>query len=172
MWSFGTRSGDFRGKWAGGRLGVLAGRDFRRFYVGYSASLLGTAMSSVAIAFAVLGNGGTPTALGLVLAANIVPMVALMIALALHLPVVAVAAGAGLGSAIGGAIIATVTQQRVPAAALSRVGAFTMVGAFAFGPAGPCPGPGNGNCIRRPGIGSSEGVITPAFEEWGNNAQH
>jgi MFS family permease len=70
---------DFRSKFRGGKLGVLAGRDFRRFYVGYSASLLGTAMSSVAIAFAVLGNGGTPTDLGVVFAANIVPMIAFML---------------------------------------------------------------------------------------------
>jgi hypothetical protein len=69
----------FRSKFRDGKLGVLAGRDFRRFYLGYSASLLGTAMSSVAIAFAVLGNGGTPTDLGLVLAANIVPMITFML---------------------------------------------------------------------------------------------
>ncbi|MGH3211652.1 MAG: hypothetical protein ACRDNO_28230, partial [Trebonia sp.] len=42
-----------------GRLAVLAERNFRRFYVGYTASLLGTAMSSVASAFAVLQIGGT-----------------------------------------------------------------------------------------------------------------
>ena len=71
---------DFRSKFRDGKLGVLAGRDFRRFYVGYSASLLGTAMSSVAIAFAVLGNGGTATDLGIVSAANIVPMIAFMLA--------------------------------------------------------------------------------------------
>jgi MFS family permease len=67
---------NYRSKIRDGRIGVLAERNFRRFYVGYSASLLGTAMSSVAIAFAVLGNGGTPTALGVVFAANIVPMIA------------------------------------------------------------------------------------------------
>jgi MFS family permease len=57
------------------RLAVLAGRNFRRFYTGYAASLLGTAMSSVAVAFAVLESGGTATGLGLVFAANIIPMV-------------------------------------------------------------------------------------------------
>lgn len=59
------------------------------------------------------------------------------LALALHLPVVAVSAAAllaGLGSAIGSAVETTVIQQRVPAHALSRVGAFNAVGAFAFGP--------------------------------------
>src|SRR5260370_25350156 len=68
-----------RGKIRRGRLAVLAGRNFRRFYAGYAASLLGTAMSSVAIVFAVLGSGGTATGLGLVFAANIVPMVALLL---------------------------------------------------------------------------------------------
>ena len=74
-----VNSRGFRSKFRDGRLGVLAGRDFRRFYVGYSTSLLGTAMSSVAIAFAVLSTGGTPTDLGVVFAANIVPMVAFML---------------------------------------------------------------------------------------------
>src|SRR5262249_24812868 len=68
-----------RSKWRSGKLGVLAGRNFRRFYVGYAASLLGTAMSAVAIAFAVLDSGGTPTGLVLVFTANIVPMVAFML---------------------------------------------------------------------------------------------
>jgi MFS family permease len=71
--------GDYRSKFRDGKLGVLTGPDFRRFYIGYSTSLLGTAMSSVAIAFAVLGSGGTTTGLGVVFAANIVPMVAFML---------------------------------------------------------------------------------------------
>ncbi|MGO9083343.1 MAG: MFS transporter [Streptosporangiaceae bacterium] len=60
------------------RFSVLRERNFRRFCIGYSTSLFGTAMSSVAIAFAVLGSGGTATELGLVFAAGIVPQVALM----------------------------------------------------------------------------------------------
>jgi MFS family permease len=59
------------------------------------------------------------------------------LALALHLPVAAVAAAAllcSMGSAFGGAFETTVMQQRVPPEALSRVGAFNMVGAYAFGP--------------------------------------
>ena len=76
-----ARDGDNRrGKWHPGKLAVLAERNFRHFYVGYVTSLLGTAMSAVAITFAVLDNGGTPAALGVVLAANIVPMVAIMLA--------------------------------------------------------------------------------------------
>ena len=78
------RSGDgigvsSRGKWRSGRLGPLAGRNFRRFYVGYTTSSLGTAMSAVAIAFAVLQSGGTATSLGVVFAANIIPMIAFML---------------------------------------------------------------------------------------------
>jgi MFS family permease len=64
---------------ARGWLGVLAERNFRRFFIGYATSLLGTAMSSVAIAFAVLQSGGSATGLGIVFAANIVPMVAFML---------------------------------------------------------------------------------------------
>jgi hypothetical protein len=59
------------------------------------------------------------------------------LALALHLPLPAVAAAAlaaGLGTAFGGAFNSTVNQRLIPAEALSRVGAFNMVGAFAFGP--------------------------------------
>jgi MFS family permease len=70
---------NYRSKFPGERLCVLAIRDFRLFYAGYSASLLGTAMSTVAIAFAVLGSGGTPTGLGVVFAANIAPMIAFML---------------------------------------------------------------------------------------------
>src|ERR1700735_2637876 len=74
-----SNAGNSRGKWLSGRLGPLAGRNFRRFYVGYATSMLGTSMSAVAIAFAVLASGGTATSLGVVFAANIVPMVAFML---------------------------------------------------------------------------------------------
>ncbi len=72
-------AGNGRSKWLEGRLGPLAGRNFRRFYVGYATSMLGTSMSAVAIAFAVLASGGTATSLGVVFAANIIPMVAFML---------------------------------------------------------------------------------------------
>jgi MFS family permease len=187
---------DFRSKFNDGRLGVLARRDFRRFYIGYSTSLLGTALSSVAIAFAVLSNGGTPTGLGVVFAANIVPMVAFMLggllalgrrprrplvlatlatlgfplpplALALHLPAAAVAGGAllaGLGSALGGALSSTVEQERVPAQALSRVGAFNLVGAYALGPvafvaAGPAAAAVGARAVL--GFGAAWAVLGP-----------
>jgi MFS family permease len=58
---------------------VLRVRNFRRFYIGYATSLLGTAMSSVALAFAVLGSGGNAADLGYVFAAGVVPQVILML---------------------------------------------------------------------------------------------
>jgi MFS family permease len=57
----------------------LSEANFRRFYIGYSMSLLGTSMSSVAIAFALLDSGGTPVDLGIVFTANIVPMIVFML---------------------------------------------------------------------------------------------
>jgi MFS family permease len=60
------------------RAGVLAVRDFRRFYTGYATSLLGSSMSTVAIAWAVLDSGASATGLGYVFAAAVVPQVLLM----------------------------------------------------------------------------------------------
>src|ERR1039458_7658921 len=62
-----------------GRLAALARPDFRRFFAGYATSALGTSMSSVAIAFAVLDEGGTATDLGIVFAAGIMPQVLFML---------------------------------------------------------------------------------------------
>ncbi|HEY5351891.1 MAG TPA: MFS transporter [Streptosporangiaceae bacterium] len=61
------------------RLSMLRDRDFARFFTGYATSLLGTSMSSLAVSFAVLDNGGTASDLGLVLAAGIVPQVLFML---------------------------------------------------------------------------------------------
>jgi MFS family permease len=60
------------------RTGILAVPDFRRFYAGYVTSLLGSSMSTVAIAWAVLDNGGNATGLGLVFAANVVSQVLIL----------------------------------------------------------------------------------------------
>lgn len=62
------------------RLAVLRTRDFRVFYVGYATSLLGSSMSIVAIAFAVLRTGGSASDLGSVLAARMVPQVIIVLA--------------------------------------------------------------------------------------------
>ena len=58
---------------------VLRNANVRRYFVGYVTSSLGTAMTSVALAFAVLGNGGTLSELGLVMAAPVVVQVVLML---------------------------------------------------------------------------------------------
>ena len=55
---------------------VLGVRDFRRFFIGQSASLLGDGMVGVALAFAVLDLTGSPADLGYVLAARTIPLVA------------------------------------------------------------------------------------------------
>ncbi|MEV8099904.1 hypothetical protein [Kitasatospora sp. NPDC085879] len=57
-----------------GRRSVLREPAFRRFLAGHTASLLGSAMAPVAVAFAVLDSGGDGTALGTVMAARILPI--------------------------------------------------------------------------------------------------
>ena len=62
------------------RLGPLAEREFRLLFAARTTSLLGTAIAPIALAFAVLDDlDGSATALGLVLAANWVPLVVLML---------------------------------------------------------------------------------------------
>jgi len=61
------------------RLGPLAVRNFRLFYLGYTTSLLGSAMSAIALTFAVLDAGGSPADLGYVFAAVVVPQVLVMV---------------------------------------------------------------------------------------------
>jgi MFS family permease len=67
-----------KSEWLHRRAGVLAEKNFRRFYTGYVTSLLGSSMSTVAIAWAVLDNGGSATSLGYVFAAGVVPQVLLL----------------------------------------------------------------------------------------------
>ncbi len=61
------------------RLALLRQRNFRVFYLGYTTSLLGSAMSAIALTFAVLDNGGDAADLGFVFAASVVPQVLVMI---------------------------------------------------------------------------------------------
>ncbi len=68
-----------QGSWLRRRLGPLDERNFRVFFVGYSTSLLGSAMASVALTFAVLDSGRGPADLGYVLAADVVPQVTVML---------------------------------------------------------------------------------------------
>jgi hypothetical protein len=58
---------------------VLHEQRFRRFYAGYATSLLGSAMSSVALTFAVLSEGGSAADLGYVFAAGVIPQVLFML---------------------------------------------------------------------------------------------
>jgi MFS family permease len=64
--------------WIRGKAGVLAERNFRRFYTGYVTSLLGTSMSSIALTWAVFDSHYGTTALGIVMFASVIPMVLLM----------------------------------------------------------------------------------------------
>jgi len=62
-----------------GRLGVLGERNFRLFFIGYVSSLVGSAMVPVALMFAVLDQGDGTAAVGYVLGAETVPLVALLL---------------------------------------------------------------------------------------------
>ena len=64
---------------SGGRLGALAEPQFRLLWIGQTASLAGDALIPVAIAFAVLGIGGSAADLGIVFAAFTVAHVALVL---------------------------------------------------------------------------------------------
>src|SRR3954451_2678729 len=57
-------------------LGVLRQREFRLVFLAQGVSVLGDRMVAVALAFAVLELGGSASAVGLVLAAATVPLVA------------------------------------------------------------------------------------------------
>jgi MFS family permease len=57
-----------------GRRAALADRGFRRYFLGYAASLLGSAMAGPATIFAFLDTGRGASPLGLVLALGIVPV--------------------------------------------------------------------------------------------------
>lgn len=60
-------------------LSVLRGRDFRLLFGAQAVSVVGDRMVPIALAFAVLGVGGSPSAVGLVLAARSLPLVAFLL---------------------------------------------------------------------------------------------
>lgn len=62
-----------------GRLGALSERNFRLFFIGYTTSLIGSAMVPVALSFAVLDQGRPASDVGYVLAAYTVPLVLLLL---------------------------------------------------------------------------------------------
>ena len=67
-----------RREWLQDRASVLRERNFRRFYAGYVTSLLGSSMSTVAIAWAVLDSGAGATGLGFVFTAGVVSQVVML----------------------------------------------------------------------------------------------
>jgi MFS family permease len=60
-------------------VGALGERNFRLFFTGYVTSLVGSAMVPVALTFAVLDQGDGTAAVGYVLGAETVPLVALLL---------------------------------------------------------------------------------------------
>jgi hypothetical protein len=61
------------------RAGVLAERGFRLVFAGQALSTIGDAAATIAVAFAVLEIGGSPTALGVVLVARYLPLAAFLL---------------------------------------------------------------------------------------------
>jgi MFS family permease len=68
-----------RGVRLAGKLGALRERNFRLFFIGQATSQLGTGMVGVALSFAVLDLTGSVSDLGLVLAAQTIPLVAFLL---------------------------------------------------------------------------------------------
>lgn len=64
---------------ASSRLAVLRERDYRRLFLGRTASLVGDGMAPIALAFAILDLTGSATDLGIVLAAHSVVLIALLL---------------------------------------------------------------------------------------------
>jgi len=81
-------------------LSALRERNFRLLFLGQAVSLLGDGMVPVALAFAVLEVSNSASALGLVLAARLIPTVALLLA--------------------GGVVADRISRRTVPPPASSR----------------------------------------------------
>ena len=91
-------------------LAPLRARDFRFLFLGRITSLLGSAMATVALAFAVLDLTGSPTSLGVVLAARWIPQVIFLLVggiVADRLPRQLVMVGANVVSGIAQLTVAT-----------------------------------------------------------------
>ena len=98
-----------------GRREVLANRNVRRFLAGYAATNTGTAMTPVAIAFAVLDRGGDAGDVGIVLMAEAIPLAALLL--------------------VGGVLADRLPRQAVLVSAdlVRAAGQFTLAGLLVFG---------------------------------------
>src|SRR5690348_8343209 len=93
------------------RLEVLKRREFRLVFLAQGVSVLGDRMVSVALAFAVLGLGGSASEVGLVLACRMLPMVASLL--------------------VGGVVADRVSRRAVMVTAdLVRVGSQGLMGAL------------------------------------------
>ena len=97
-----------------GRLGALAERNFRLVFSSTTISALGDGVTTVALAFAVLGITNSPTALGLVIAAKQASAAAITVAagvwadrLPRHLVLVAAALVQGAVQAVAGTLLIT-----------------------------------------------------------------
>ncbi|HEU4658362.1 MAG TPA: MFS transporter [Capillimicrobium sp.] len=119
--------------------GVLRLRDFRLLLAGKAVSVLGDRMVSVALAFAVLGIGGSASAVGLVLAAGTAPMALSVIAggvVADRVPRRAVMVGADLlRLATQGATAVLLLTGTAEVWMLAALAAVTGVGSGFFNPA-------------------------------------
>lgn len=121
------------------RLGPLTERNFRVFYAGYTTSLLGSAMSAIALTFAVLDSGGSAADLGFVFAANVVPQVLVMIGGGVvadrlgRRPVMLITDTARL--AVQGALAAALFTGRPPIWLFVMLAALLGAGEGIFGPA-------------------------------------
>jgi len=95
-----------------GRVGALAERNFRLVFTSTTISALGDGVSTIALAFAVLQISGSPTSLGLVIAARQVAAAGITVAagvwadrLPRHLVLVAAATVQGSVQAVSGALV-------------------------------------------------------------------
>lgn len=159
------------------RLGVLRQREFRLVFLAQGISVLSDWMVAVALVFAVLGLGGTPSEGGLVLAVlgigallgGVVavrarparPLVVVAaVGLAFSVPLACLAAGApaavlaagalptGMATMVGNSVWESTLQRHIPADQLSRVSAYDWFGSMAFAPLGLILG---GRSRRPPG---------------------
>ncbi|OKI16182.1 hypothetical protein A6A25_12900 [Saccharothrix sp. CB00851] len=96
----------------------MADRNFRRFFLGYATSVVGSSMAPVAMTFAVLDTGASAGDLGLVLASGVVSTLVFLVAggvLADRVPRRLVMVGADLGCAaaqlVFAALVLTGTAQ-------------------------------------------------------------
>jgi len=118
------------------RRAALASPGVRRFLAGVAATMTGTAMTPVALTFAVLNHGGDAGDVGMVLMAEAIPLAALLLpagVVADRLPRQAVLVGADLVRAISQALLAVVLIAGHPSIGLLMAFATILGAGQAFG---------------------------------------